>query len=796
MDLEAKIANKPFFLIHLFFTFFLFLILPNIEFSANVNIPALAFLILSFLNFILTIVFVIVEGQIFLPYRRAVFVFFLFLLYMVVHYLFGPKNDDGRIFAVQMLMILFLVASVSQVIRTPKIALLFLCGFVANGVLQIIRGINQKFIVYPELLNSANQALLREYVVAGTEDKMLERINEGLAFGTFIYPNAYATWLTLFIFAVLYLWKFAPIFQLSRWIQILLVSFIVGALYGVWIAGAKGVLIAILVTAVFAIRIWFLRRNHKEIPARVIYRELSFLSIVLAIGTLSFSDKILSLKVRLQYWYAGWQMFWKEPHKIFGLGNSNFGNYYPLYKLPEAEEVQKAHSVWVSSLTEQGVVGLSLVGLFVFFLFADILRRSSSSSAIDEKNDFSTIKLSQNTYLFLFYFLFLGFVLLNPNISQISASLSLFTPIAMMTMFCLIVARLIYYKNVFKCLSIEQNMLFQIYFLAWLLLVYFMDVFNAILKIEDWPNFDLLNESWSIFVISCILLLFFVFTKKISQVHSASKNVMGTSFLSLLMMIFFLLMISADMIFEYPVVTISFLLLLIIDRSLNEQYNIIVLPSIKEVAFVAGVGFVFLLFSFQYFILPEISITRYQYLYEYWIQKKDVVREGKSDAISLVLDVAEEKFPDVYYFHYQKALFYQRIGLKYKKSKDSSMVQLWYEKAIDEIRECLRIIPQKANLLDFIADLKDDLGDDIHSILKIREEARALYPQKPYYLKKMGDTYRKLHQNDLAIKYYQKCLELNKNVHRYVRLDEEDSREIQNYLVEFNKKSDMNSTLK
>jgi hypothetical protein len=83
----------------------------------------------------------------------------------------------------------------------------------------------------------------------------------------------------------------------------------------------------------------------------------------------------LSMAYRWQYWVASYEMF--RDHPLTGVGAGNYGHYYQLYKLPEAEEeINSPHNFIVQGFTQFGLIGGLGFLLLPAGIFYGIAKRS------------------------------------------------------------------------------------------------------------------------------------------------------------------------------------------------------------------------------------------------------------------------------------------------------------------------------------------------------------------------------------------------------------------------------------
>lgn len=792
--MEKKENFNVLFQVHLFFTFFLFLLLPQIANHFAPDLSESVLLTIALINGLFGLALCISEGRILMPFKPALVFFYLFGLFVILHYFFSFKSEEGRQFVNGIILIMLFTFNVSQACRTKKIALLFICGIVINGLLQSIIGFNQHFYSLPELqeLILKNPQVIQEYSQGNNDLRFLERINGRLSFGSFIYPNTLGAYLGLVLFALAALFLVIKERALPTLLNWLIPAFGVLALTCIYFTGAKGVWISLAVIFTLAVITFWAFKKHKVLDFKF-YLNLGFCLMAGIIAAPFLFKNMLSMKVRLNYWRAGLDMFLQESSYWIGLNAGGFTNHYMKYKLPFGEEVQKAHNYFVTVLVEQGIFGLILFLLFLGSLFYWFMKSNHMLTASNNSND---TPMPRRVYLVLFFIVFAIFMSINPVLTNISSGLSILTLYALIILFLILSFRFLINKNVFKSLKIEQNLPFQNLILCSCLVICFIDVVNAYLKLDHWPNFQELNENFPAITILILLFLFFFLINKKNQNNSVAKKIifLPSKILGILLIVFFTLMIGGDMVGEYSSFVITFIALaIILEKNSFDIQNEISFNSIWATLFFVILSFGFVIFIFEKFVMPDINIARYHYKYEHWMMEGGTKNDGIIEGKEGILETGQMRYPDHLFFPLEKAKIYSAIGKKYLNQNLKRNTVQWNNMAIKELDLCIKIAPKKANLYDFKADLMEEIDGEFQEIEKVRLQALESYPTKAKYHYQLGNFYRKANKVEKALKYFNNAIHLQKNSNRYTILNKEEYEDALRYKVENEQKTDYNS---
>jgi len=783
-------AKKPnlIFQIHLFFTFFLFLLLPCINNHFQPDLSESVFLLLVLVNTLLGLALCVMEGQIIIPFRSAFLFFYAFCFFAFIHYFNSEKSEEGRQFINGISLLMLFVFNISQVCRTKKIALLFLSAVIFSGILQIILGISQNSISVEDLQKQImlyGSEEIKSLNTGATAIQFQERINARHATGWFIYPNALAAYLGLFFFALVGFYLNTVERKFSKGLAFLFVLLAIFGCICIYCTGSKGTIFALVLT-VFIYFGFFIIICKKQIVDIALYKWFTIgLGLVLLIAPVLFQN-ILSMKVRLNYWQAGWAMFKEEAAYFFGLGAGGFSQYYLKYKLPLAEEVQKPHNYFVTLLVEQGLLGLLLFCLFLWFIFLAFIKKES---AAPEEHQVLDEPMPYRVYLVLFFAVFSIFMLINPAISNVTTGLSLFTLVTLLLLFLILVLRFLKNKNVFKVLDFEKRLNLQMILLGSCLVVCFTDLICAFSSLENWPNFQEFSNMSTGAILLILIVLFFVFFNKreiLRVSHNQIKLFEIKKLISLLLVLFFVLMIAGDMVGEYISFVVTFIVLVMVFGGPYKESSITILFPNRIVTIIFAIlSFAGAFVLFEKIAMPSLTIARFHHLFQQAsIDDEKKKQDGKIEIMEGILETGQVRFPEQLFFPLEKAKLYESMGQKYFARNTNNIAGHWYNKALEEIDICIKIAPNKANLYDFKADLLEKMSGSLKEIEDIRQKAQKLYPSKAYYCYKLAMFYQKSENQEKAREWFEKALYLHKNTHRYTRLIPEEFEITNRYIIE------------
>lgn len=230
--------------------------------------------------------------------------------------------------------------------------------FMLGGLRAIVQGWYQLWLGLME-----TRIYIETNAAAELGRRLLNRLGSGRIFSTFIYPNAFAGFLLMLMAVTLF-------FTLSerRYRRTLALSLLVLSFFSLYYTYSKGGWLSLVLTCLLAFIFWpgFKLWPKLAVIGAVIILTLGLTKALESTGStkLGFSK---SFKVRSEYWQSAIEMIRRRPLK--GYGQGNFGEFYALHKLPEAEETQMAHNNYLQVWVEMGLVGFLLFLTLVFIFF-------------------------------------------------------------------------------------------------------------------------------------------------------------------------------------------------------------------------------------------------------------------------------------------------------------------------------------------------------------------------------------------------------------------------------------------
>jgi O-antigen ligase len=198
-------------------------------------------------------------------------------------------------------------------------------------------------------------------------EDLAQRIQQNNAFGTFVNPNSFASYLALLLPAAVGYAAVAWRRRDSTWQPVL--TLVAAGLVAAALAltASRGAGLATLLVAV-GLGLWFGRHFlRRHLPwAAVGLAVLVVTAVLLARAPADGTVKRLpaqSLAVRLNYWKAAWAMI--RDHPWLGVGPGSFSRYYPRYMLPAAvnEKISDPHNFTLEVWANAGV--FATAALFV-----------------------------------------------------------------------------------------------------------------------------------------------------------------------------------------------------------------------------------------------------------------------------------------------------------------------------------------------------------------------------------------------------------------------------------------------
>jgi O-antigen ligase len=227
----------------------------------------------------------------------------------------------------------------------PERARLLLRLMVAFGAVAVAYGLAQHFYLLDQVRGMPEADALRR-----TEAGRV-RLGEGLQiFSTFIYPNAFAGFLVIYLgLAFGLLWdswrsgrRGADLFSPATMVAGAAACLALTQSKGGWVAAGAA-------AALFA---WLALRRRIVLVA----------AVVLALAGGALLSQSHSMRVRLDYWKAAASVFASRP--LTGVGLLNYQDHFAAHKRDSAEETKMAHNDYLQVLAEMGLLGLlALLGL-------------------------------------------------------------------------------------------------------------------------------------------------------------------------------------------------------------------------------------------------------------------------------------------------------------------------------------------------------------------------------------------------------------------------------------------------
>ncbi len=202
------------------------------------------------------------------------------------------------------------------------------------------------------------------------------RLMEGRASASFVYPNSLAAHLVLTAPLVLVsVWRWAGRFEPARVSRVVLTAgtaiLVGGALL---MTGSRAAMVACGGGLIGALFIAFGRRRRVLIVALAL--------AVLAAGAVLLVNRgrtLSSLDARLGYWEEGVRMF--AAHPLAGVGIGEFFPYYSRMKAAAAEQTRLPHNVAVLFAAQSGVAGLLAVLAFLSMPLWVFVRNENAENA-------------------------------------------------------------------------------------------------------------------------------------------------------------------------------------------------------------------------------------------------------------------------------------------------------------------------------------------------------------------------------------------------------------------------------
>jgi hypothetical protein len=271
---------------------------------------------------------------------------------------------------------------VRQLARTADDQRGLLAAALASAVSLSAHAVYQSAVELPQLRASyedpaqLREALAKQNIHLQTDDPQLthwaKRIQANNVFATYAHPNAFASYLVLFLPAALG-WSLVSRHRFASSPRTLLAlgcALLVGT--ALWLTHSRGAVLATLLVGTGVALGWWYRVLWKHrlwlLAVSTVFVAACFLMVRggwISAGT---GKSPQSMSYRLDYWAATWQMILDHPWLGVGLGN--FGRYYPLYMRPTAfEKISDPHNFLLEIWATCGVFAVLafLVALAAFF---------------------------------------------------------------------------------------------------------------------------------------------------------------------------------------------------------------------------------------------------------------------------------------------------------------------------------------------------------------------------------------------------------------------------------------------
>ncbi|MCX5672683.1 MAG: O-antigen ligase family protein, partial [Planctomycetota bacterium] len=308
----------------------------------------------------------VAEGRATLPHPWLAIPAGLFVAGAVVSTVFAADKASAMVRAAELSGLWVGMFAFAQVLRTDAERRLAVAALVAAALVAGLTGLFQATYALPrtwEYFQAHRAEVLAEHGIepgGWGEEMFIGRFFGGVqaALG---HPNVFAAFLTLGFFAALGLAREKWAEAGSRGARGLAVAAAVMALacaVGIVLAQARAAMVAAVVGVYWLAVAWGVGRPRLR---RVLYVVPLVLGAAgLAMAAAANHPALGSLKIRLDYWQATWEVL--RGHWAAGVGLENFGLYYIQFKLPTApEEVADPHNLLLSAWSALGLAGLAAV---------------------------------------------------------------------------------------------------------------------------------------------------------------------------------------------------------------------------------------------------------------------------------------------------------------------------------------------------------------------------------------------------------------------------------------------------
>jgi len=372
-------------------------------FAPQISFQALIF-ILGFIYFFYLYINSLINPKINIPlkFNSQDKIFGIFILFLIISAFYSVNKDRSIAFIVYFSALFGLYKTISCLPQNKQISKLLQISLITACVLLVAYGYYQYFIGFEAMRNFL--ASNPEYMIDSRE--FIRRMKSNTVFSSFLYPPAFGSYLsmlflTIFGFCISEGNALKPKLNLLLFAKYILLISIIPLLI---LTKAKGAWVALLFGLIcFIIMLKPKTRNKSLLFNSILGLFGLFILSFIVISTSDkihlpkFSNFIISLEVRWEYWKAAIEMIKQRP--LFGFGPGTFGSVYPLFKTLNAEETIMAHNSYLQLGAEAGIISL----LIFFIFFINLIKNSICNiKKISDSNRFICIGLFTGIISFLF----------------------------------------------------------------------------------------------------------------------------------------------------------------------------------------------------------------------------------------------------------------------------------------------------------------------------------------------------------------------------------------------------------
>lgn len=297
----------------------------------------------------------------------------LFLLFLFIQIISLSRSINLLVSINQIiyfLSIYLIYWSIKNLPNDDTIKRLLIKTFIFSGFLLLIYALHQYTIGFAQMRQFL--ADNPEHIIKSGE--FTRRVKQNLIFATFIYPPAFADYLSMLFLSIFgiacqcrqktasmktnLITKYFPLIMLLLIIPILIMTKSKGA----WVSFFAGLSIFIL-----------MQGHQPKNSLKAFYAAglfvLIFTGIVLFSKTIlpGFESFIISGQIRLEYWKSALAII--KQHPLLGFGPGTFGIIYPVFKTKLAEETIMAHNSFLQLWAESGFLALGCFASFVYLIW-------------------------------------------------------------------------------------------------------------------------------------------------------------------------------------------------------------------------------------------------------------------------------------------------------------------------------------------------------------------------------------------------------------------------------------------